>query len=150
MDLDGDAVMADAPGAAEAPASAGDGVPRSGERIAWQAPPVAGEAVVGELLLEAHIAPEAEGYDVARRGLEAVLAAAHASVHGGSLPERRTTAVNDTRYYGLYFDIPGLCYGPKGEGAHAFDERTSIEDLRKCTLTMATFIANWCGLSPRA
>ncbi len=80
---------------------------------------------------------------------EAVLAAAHASVHGGSLPERRTTAVNDTRYYGLYFDIPGLCYGPKGEGAHAFDERTSIEDLRKCTLTMATFIANWCGLSPR-
>ncbi|MCA3314797.1 MAG: ArgE/DapE family deacylase [Roseomonas sp.] len=81
---------------------------------------------------------------------EAVLAAAHASVHGGSLPERRTTAVNDTRYYGLYFDIPGLCYGPKGEGAHAFDERTSIEDLRKCTLTMATFIANWCGLDPRA
>ncbi|MCA3285436.1 MAG: ArgE/DapE family deacylase [Roseomonas sp.] len=81
---------------------------------------------------------------------EAVLAAAHAAVHGGSLPERRTTAVNDTRYYGLYFDIPGLCYGPKGEGAHAFDERTSIEDLRKCTLTMATFIANWCGLDPRA
>jgi acetylornithine deacetylase len=32
---------------------------------------------------------------------EAVLAAAHASVHGGQLPERRTTAVNDTRYYGL-------------------------------------------------
>ena len=80
---------------------------------------------------------------------EAVLAAAHASVHGGSLPERRTTAVNDTRYYGLYFDIPGLCYGPKGEGAHAFDERTSIEDLRKCTRTMATFIADWCGIRPR-
>jgi len=39
-------------------------------------PPEAGEALVGELLLEAHIAPEAEGYDVARRGLEAVLAAA--------------------------------------------------------------------------
>jgi acetylornithine deacetylase len=80
---------------------------------------------------------------------EVVLAAAHASVHGGSLPERRTTAVNDTRYYGLYFDIPGLCYGPKGEGAHAFDERTSIEDLRKCTRTMATFIADWCGIRPR-
>jgi acetylornithine deacetylase len=83
----------------------------------------------------------------AMAGIEAtVRAAAHASVHGGSLPERRTTAVNDTRYYGLYFDIPGLCYGSKGEGAHAFDERTSIEDLRKCTRTMATFIANWCGL----
>ena len=80
---------------------------------------------------------------------EAVLAAAHASVHGGQLPERRTTAVNDTRYYGLYFDIPGLCYGPKGEGAHAFDERTSIEDLRKCTRTIATFIAEWCGVRQR-
>jgi acetylornithine deacetylase len=80
---------------------------------------------------------------------EAVLAAAHAAVHGGQLPERRTTAVNDTRYYGLYFDIPGLCYGPKGEGAHAFDERTSIEDLRKCTRTIATFIADWCGVRPQ-
>ena len=90
----------------------------------------------------------------AMAGIEAAgRAAAHALVHGGNLPERRTTAVNDTRYYGLYFDIPELCYdpkgpkGPKGEGAHAFDERTSIEDLRKCTRTMATFIANWCGLS---
>lgn len=81
---------------------------------------------------------------------EAVLAAAHAQVHGGAMPERRTTAVNDTRFYGLYFGIPGLCYGPKGEGAHAFDERTSIEDLRRCTLTIAAFIADWCGLTPRA
>lgn len=80
---------------------------------------------------------------------EAVLAAAHASVHGGAMPERRTTAVNDARYYGLYFGFPGLCYGPKGEVAHGFDERTSIEDLRKCTLTIATFIADWCGLRAR-
>jgi len=80
---------------------------------------------------------------------EAVLAAAHASVHGGQLPERRTTAVNDTRYYGLYFDIPGLCYGPKGEGAHAFDERTSIEDLRTCTRTISTFVTEWCGIRLR-
>ena len=35
------------------------------------------------------------------------------------------------------------------EGAHAFDERTSIEDLRRCTLTIATFIADWCGTVPR-
>jgi len=80
---------------------------------------------------------------------EAVLAAAHASVHGGAMPERRTTAVNDARYYGLYFNTPGLCYGPKGEVAHGFDERTSIEDLRTCTRTIATFIADWCGLAPR-
>jgi acetylornithine deacetylase len=81
---------------------------------------------------------------------EKVLAEAHASVHGGAMPERRTTAVNDARYYGLYFNTPGLCYGPKGEVAHGFDERTSIEDLRTCTRTIATYIATWCGLRPRA
>ena len=80
---------------------------------------------------------------------EAVLGAAHEAVHGAPMEERRTTAVNDTRYYGRYYGIPGLCYGPKGEGAHAFDERTSIEDLRRCTLTMVAFIADSCGTSPR-
>lgn len=93
---------------------------------------------------------QADGY-VLEPGSEAerVLAEAHRAVHGGAMPERRSTAVNDTRFYGLYFGIPGLCYGPKGEGAHAFDERTSLADLRTCTLTIAAFIADWCGLGPR-
>jgi acetylornithine deacetylase len=80
---------------------------------------------------------------------EAVLGAAHLEVHGKPMEERRSTAVNDTRYYGRYYGIPALCYGPKGEGNHGFDERTSIEDLRRCTLTLAKFIANWCGVHPR-
>ncbi|NKC33779.1 ArgE/DapE family deacylase [Falsiroseomonas selenitidurans] len=80
---------------------------------------------------------------------EAVLAAAHRAVHGGAMPARLSTAVNDTRYYGLYFAMPGLCYGPKGEMAHGFDERTSLADLKTCTLTIAAFIADWCGVRPR-
>ncbi len=80
---------------------------------------------------------------------EAVLAAAHSQVHGRPMEERRSTAVNDTRFYGLYFGIPALCYGPKGEGAHGFDERTSLADLKTCTLTIAAFIADWCGLRER-
>jgi acetylornithine deacetylase len=93
----------------------------------------------------------ADGY-VLEPGSEAerVLAAAHAQVHGAPMEERRTTAVNDTRFYGLYYGIPGLCYGPKGEGAHAFDERTDLEELRRCTLTIAAFIADWCGVVPRS
>jgi acetylornithine deacetylase len=89
----------------------------------------------------------ADGY-VLEPGSEAerVLAAAHAWVFGGEMPARITTAVNDTRFYGLYFGIPGLCYGPKGEGAHAFDERTELEHLRKTTLAIACFIAEWCGV----
>jgi len=77
---------------------------------------------------------------------EAVLAAAHAAVFGAKMEERITTAVNDTRFYGRYFGIPGLCYGPKGEGAHAFDERTNLDHLRKTTLSIAAFIADWCGV----
>jgi acetylornithine deacetylase len=93
---------------------------------------------------------QADGY-VLEPGTEAerVLAEAHRAVHGGDMPERRSTAVNDTRFYGLYFGIPALCYGPLGEGAHAFDERTSLADLKTCTLTIAGFIADWCGLRER-
>ena len=81
---------------------------------------------------------------------EAVLAAAHAAVFGEAMPARITTAVNDTRFYGLYFGIPGLCYGPKGEGAHAFDERTELAHLKQTTLSIAAFIADWCGTRPLA
>lgn len=90
---------------------------------------------------------QADGY-VLEPGSEAerVLTGAHRAVHCGAMPERRSTAVNDTRFYGLYFGIPALCYGPKGEGAHAFDERTSLADLKTCTLTIAAFIADWCGV----
>lgn len=79
---------------------------------------------------------------------EAVLASAHAQVFGAAMPARITTAVNDTRFYGLYFNIPGLCYGPLGEGAHAFDERTNLEHLKLTTLAIAAFIADWCGARP--
>jgi acetylornithine deacetylase len=79
---------------------------------------------------------------------EAVLAAAHAAAFGEPMPARITTAVNDTRFYGLYFGIPGLCYGPKGEGAHAFDERTRLDHLKRTTLSIAAFIADWCGTRP--
>jgi acetylornithine deacetylase len=91
----------------------------------------------------------ADGY-VLEPGTEAetVLAAAHAQVFGGTMPARITTAVNDTRFYGLYFGIPGLCYGPLGEGAHAFDERTNLEHLKLTTLSIAAFITDWCGARP--
>jgi len=81
---------------------------------------------------------------------EAVLARAHAAVFGAEMPARITTAVNDTRFYGRYFNIPGLCYGPLGEGAHAFDERTNLAHLQRTTLAIAAFIADWCGVQPLA
>lgn len=77
---------------------------------------------------------------------EAVLAAAHQGVFGAAMQERITTAVNDTRYYGRYYNMPALCYGPSGEGNHGFDERTNLDSLRKTTLCIAAFIADWCGV----
>jgi acetylornithine deacetylase len=77
---------------------------------------------------------------------EAVLAAAHQAATGTEMPARITTAVNDTRFYGLYFGIPALCYGPKGENNHGFDERTNLDHLKTTTLAIASFIADWCGV----
>lgn len=90
---------------------------------------------------------QADGF-VLEPGSEAekVLAAAHEQVVGAPMEARISTAVNDTRFYGLYYDMPALCYGPGGEGNHGFDERTNLEMLRKTTLSIAAFIADWCGL----
>ncbi len=56
--------------------------------------------------------------------------------------------MNDTRFYGLYYGMPALCYGPGGEGAHAFDERADLARLKSTTLAIAGFIARWCGTRP--
>ena len=79
---------------------------------------------------------------------EAVLRAAHQQVYGEPLKEHSSTGVADSRMYGLYYGIPGICYGPMGEGAHAFDERAHLPSLKKNTLAIAAFIADWCGTRP--
>ena len=76
---------------------------------------------------------------------ERVLSEAHQAVFGAPMEERRSTAVNDTRFYGLYHRMPALCYGPRGENHHGFDERGHLETLRQVTLSVALFVAEWCG-----
>jgi acetylornithine deacetylase len=79
---------------------------------------------------------------------ETVLAAAHQLVFGSKMAEHRSTAVNDTRFYGLYYGMPALCYGPTGSGGHGFDERGDLANLKQTTLAIAAFITDWCGLRP--
>ena len=76
---------------------------------------------------------------------ERALGDAHRQVFGTEMQPRLSTAVNDTRYYNLYQNIPALCYGPAGEGLHGFDERANLSNLRQTTLVIAAFVANWCG-----
>lgn len=79
---------------------------------------------------------------------ERVLAATHEAVYGEQLRTHVSTGVADVRAYWNYYGIPALCYGPKGEGAHAFDERAHLPSLKKNTVTIAAFIAAWCGVRP--
>lgn len=92
---------------------------------------------------------QADGY-VLEPGSEAerTLAAAHRQVFGAEMEERHSTAVNDTRFYGLYYRMPALCYGPRGENHHGFDECGELETLRRVTLVIAAFVADWCGVRP--
>jgi acetylornithine deacetylase len=77
---------------------------------------------------------------------EAALRTAHKQIFGTDMEERLATAVNDTRYYSLYYGIPALCYGPAGKGMHGVDERANLANLKQTTLVLAQFIANWCLL----
>ena len=90
---------------------------------------------------------QADGY-VLEPGSEAerVLGQAHEAVFQTPMQARLATAVNDTRFYGLYYGMKALCYGPGGEGAHAFDERAHLPTLQRTTIAIAAFIADWCGV----
>ena len=78
---------------------------------------------------------------------ERVLTEAHEAVFQSPLEHVIGTAVNDTRYYNVDYGIPALCYGHYGIGPHAFNERVDLESVRQTTLSIALFIAKWCGLS---
>ena len=75
-----------------------------------------------------------------------LLAAAHQTVFGEELADRRTTGTTDARFFGLYAGLPALVYGPLSDDVHGFDERVNMESIRKITQSTALFIAEWCGL----
>ena len=77
---------------------------------------------------------------------EAVLAAAYGAVYGGRLEETAFTALTDTRFYGLDYGIPALCFGARAENGHGFNERVELQSVKKVTKTLALFIAGWCGV----
>lgn len=89
----------------------------------------------------------AEGY-VLEEGSDAeqALAHAHSIATGDQLKSFVTPGYLDTRVYSLYDRIPALCYGPISQNIHGFDERVSLESLKRITGTMALFVAEWCGL----
>ena len=90
----------------------------------------------------------AEGY-VLEPGsdAEAVLERAHRAAFGRDLTSFTTPGYLDGRVFVNYGNTPTLVYGPVSENIHGFDERVSVESVRRCTQSMALFIAEWCGVA---
>lgn len=89
----------------------------------------------------------AEGYEFEEGSeAEAVLGRAHQAATGEALKSFMTAGYLDTRVHALYDRIPPLCYGPKSQNIHGFDERVSLASLKRITGAMALFVAEWCGV----
>ena len=74
------------------------------------------------------------------------LGAAHKAVNDKDLEQMAITCTTDTRFFGLYANTPALVYGPHAEAIHGFNERVSLESIKRVTKATALFIADWCGL----
>lgn len=79
---------------------------------------------------------------------EGAVRSAHRRVHGSDTGEVILPAVTDCRFYGRYYGIPSLSYGATGSGNHGFDEAVDLASIKSLTLTLASFIADWCGTRP--
>ncbi|WP_108259370.1 ArgE/DapE family deacylase [Mangrovicoccus ximenensis] len=91
----------------------------------------------------------AEGYELPEGSdAEAVLARAHQGATGREMGSHVMPAYLDARIHALYEEIPALNYGPVAGVLHGIDEWVEIESLRRVTLAIALFIAEWCGLEP--
>lgn len=89
----------------------------------------------------------AKGYLLEEGGpAEALLADVHGTQMGAPLDEMMATGYLDGRVFVLYGDCPCLVYGPKCESIHGFDERVSLDSMRRVTKVIALFAARWCGL----
>ena len=89
----------------------------------------------------------AEGY-VLEPGsdAEALLEETHRAAFGAELTSFTTPGYLDGRVFVNYGGTPTLVYGPVSENIHGFDERVSVESIRRCTQSMALFAASWCGV----
>ncbi len=58
---------------------------------------------------------------------EAAFGKAFSAVYGGSVQDLVFTALTDTRFYGLNYNIPSLCFGASGGAMHGFNEYVDLE-----------------------
>jgi len=89
----------------------------------------------------------AEGY-VLEPGSEAEKALGRAHLHatGDELKTHMSGAYLDARIHTLYDKIPAMSYGPISGSIHGSDEWVSVSSVKRVTMAIALFIAEWCGV----
>ena len=91
-----------------------------------------------------------EGYELKDSAdAEAAFGKAYGAVYGGEVVDLAFTALTDTRFYGLNYSIPSLCFGASGAAMHSFNEHVDLDSLRQSTKATALFVAEWCGVEKR-
>jgi acetylornithine deacetylase len=90
-----------------------------------------------------------EGYELIDSAeQEAAFSKAFAATYGGQVADLSFTALTDTRFYGLNYGIPSLCFGASGGAMHGFNEYVDLPSLRQTTKAIALFVTEWCGAEP--
>ena len=69
-----------------------------------------------------------EGYELKDSAqAEAAFGKAFTAVYGGAVQDLVFTALTDTRFYGLNYNIPSLCFGASGAAMHGFNEYVDLD-----------------------
>jgi len=88
-----------------------------------------------------------EGYELKDSAVpEAAFGKAFTAVYGGKVEDLVFTALTDTRFYGLNYNIPSLCSAP---AARRFTASTNMSIWNRCgsrPRRRRCFIAEWCGV----
>ncbi len=87
-----------------------------------------------------------DGYELTDAAApEAAFAKAFDKVYGGAVEDLVFTALTDTRFYGLNYGIPSLCFGASGGEMHGFNEFVDLDSLKKSTKARRCSSRNGAG-----
>ena len=123
----------------ETRASILDAIDRAAERDPWLAehPPVV--SWTGFQSPGSVIAPE--------EPLVQLLSRIYHEEYGEQLEPRSGAGTNDMRYFNVYANMPALCYGMSGHGAHEADEWLDLDSLLPTARIIGALLLGWCGVA---
>jgi len=115
-----------------------EAIDRATERDAWLIEHPLTLSWYGFQSVGSSIAPE--------EPLVQLLASHHEAIHGTPPAPNSGTGTNDMRNFNVYADMPALCYGCNGFGAHEADEWLDLDSLIPTAQVLAGTILDWCGV----